>query len=157
MARERPLEIITLPNVLKARLGGMAPPSAAVTAAADAALATLKQEFKSWMAEEVARLNDARDRWAAIGDSAESRRVLAIAATHFQGAATGFEYPLPARIAASLADLCALPPAKTLPAKLVSAHLDAIRAIMRTGSREKTDPVGMALIAELEAQVAATA
>ena len=40
-----------------------------------------------------------------------------------------------------------------MPLSLIDAHVDAARAIVRTGIRDAAHPVGLALVGELESRV----
>jgi hypothetical protein len=68
MARQKPIEIITPPNVLKAKVGGALPAvDQRAIARAEAALEKLSDQFNDWIGEELNRLIEAWDAYEATG------------------------------------------------------------------------------------------
>jgi chemotaxis protein histidine kinase CheA len=121
---------------------------------AEAALDTLKSNFSDWIADDVKSLLTVRARYAQTPD-AESRAALMRAAHDIKGQAATFNYPLIARVAASLAKLIsALPQNQIVPQGLVDAHVDAIQVIHRTQTGE--DKIALTLCAELDKRVEET-
>ncbi len=63
MARQKPIEVITPPNMLKAKIGGAMPAlDQRAIARAEAALEKMSDQFADWINEELAHLLKA---WAA--------------------------------------------------------------------------------------------
>ena len=63
MARQKPIEVITPPNMLKTKVGGALPAlDQRAIAKAEAALEKMSDQFAEWIKEELARLLEA---WAA--------------------------------------------------------------------------------------------
>jgi chemotaxis protein histidine kinase CheA len=154
MARQLPIEIFMPPNILKAKVGSaFGGIDMGAIKRAEAAMETLKVEFDDWLATDVARLGEARDRFAS-GASSPSREDLFRAAHDLKGQADTFEYPMIARMAASLTKLIdATGAAAVLPLGLVDAHVAAIRVVFRDKIKTTTDPVATVLVDELEARV----
>ncbi|MGH6828673.1 MAG: Hpt domain-containing protein [Rhizomicrobium sp.] len=153
MAREQPIELFMPPNLLKAKVGagGFSP---AAIARAETAMATLKDNFESWMQADVRRLDVAHGLYAEKSD-ARTLRDLLRAAHDLKGQAGTFDYPLIARVAGSLCNLIQdLAPGRELSRALVDAHVNAIQAIYRDGAVEATTDVALALAVELETRVA---
>ncbi|HEY0267557.1 MAG TPA: Hpt domain-containing protein [Rhizomicrobium sp.] len=154
MKRQHPIELFMPPNMLKAKVGGgLGGIDMAAMKRAEAAMDGLKSEFGDWIADDVRALVAARARHAKTPD-AESRAALLRAAHDIKGQAPTFNYPLIARVAASLSRLIGeLPPAAALPAGLVDAHVGAIQVIHRQGLQTADDKTALALCAELDARV----
>jgi HPt (histidine-containing phosphotransfer) domain-containing protein len=154
MARKQPIELFMPPNMLKAKVGGGAGgPDIAAMERADQALTGLQSEFDGWVAEDVRALTAAR---AACADGLETggRDALLRTAHDMKGQAATFNYPLIARVAASLSRLVdELPRDMPLPLPLVDAHVDAILAIHKTKLQQAGDNTAQALCAELDARV----
>jgi chemotaxis protein histidine kinase CheA len=158
MAREQPIELFMPPNMLKAKVGGTVIGGLDVAAMkrAEAAMETLKADFGDWVGDDVARLGDCRDRFAALRD-AETRDDLLRASHDIMGQATTFEFPLVARVATSLCSVIdALPSPDALPLVLVDAHVSAIRVIFRDNIKDETNRTAVELVEELEARAAET-
>jgi chemotaxis protein histidine kinase CheA len=157
MPKQLPIEIFMPPNILKAKVGSGVPGlDAAAVKRAEAAIAELKEEFSGWMAEDVTRLSKARDAFAGSRSQA-NYGALYRAAHDLKGQGATFDFPMVARIAASicrLTDGTADPNA--LPLSLVDAHVDAIKVAVRDNIRDVGDgtAAAAALAQELEFQVA---
>jgi len=147
-------EFIQPPNLLKAKLGGgdgFALDAAAIKRA-EQAMVTLKQEFSDWIAQDIAHLASAFARFVA-GRSMETAEALFRAAHDLKGQATTFEYPLVARVAASLSKLMdELPARDEAPLPLVAAHVDAIHVIHRDKIKDISNLTALTLVEELEAR-----
>ena len=154
MARQKPIEVITPPNMLKAKIGGALPPlDHNAIARAEAALKKLSVEFDVWIVEELNRLLEA---WAvfenAPGDAAAKfefhRR-----AHDLKGLAPTYGYPLVGRICATLCKLTGDEHGDiTAPVSLLRAHVDAVTAAVHGKIMGADHPVGLALASELEDQ-----
>lgn len=154
MARQLPIEIFMPPNILKAKVGSaIGGIDMAAIRRAEAAMETLKAEFHDWLADDVGKLCASRD---AFAEAATPERLgdLFRAAHDLKGQADTFEFPIVARIAASLTKLiegCGA--ASETPLGLVDAHVAAIRVVFRDKIKSATDPVATVLVQELEARV----
>jgi len=154
MARKQPIELFMPPNMLKAKVGGGAggPDLAAIKRAEDA-MQALEGEFGDWLATDVMALTDARARYAATAD-VEARNALLRTAHDIKGQAPTFNYPLIARVAASLSRLIGELPSNTaIPLNLVDAHVNAILVIHKHKMQDTNDKTAQALCAELDARV----
>lgn len=155
MARQLPIEIFMPPNILKAKVGSaFGGIDMAAIKRAEAAMETLKAEFADWLADDVAKLGECRDRFAAAPATAAAREDLFRAAHDLKGQADTFEYPMIARIASSLTKLIdGLAPTAELPVGLVDAHVAAIRVVFRDKIKTTSDATAKILTEELEARV----
>ncbi len=154
MAKQLPIEIFMPPNVLKAKVGSAGGDiDTAALLRAEAAMEVLKLKFSDWVAADVQRLGECRDRFASQPDQA-ARDELFRAAHDLKGQATTFEYPMISRIAASMTRLLdRLKPAETAPLGLIDAHVAAIRVIFRDKIRTASDRMSVVVADELEARV----
>jgi HPt (histidine-containing phosphotransfer) domain-containing protein len=154
MARKPPIELFMPPNMLKAKVGGgLGGPDMAAIKRAETAMEGLKNEFSDWIADDVAMLMAARTRYAETPD-ADARSALLRAAHDIKGQAPTFNYPMIARVAASLSHLIAeLPPQAKVPLHLVDAHVNAILVMHKQGLRDTKDKTAQALCTELDARV----
>jgi len=154
MARQHPIELFMPPNMLKAKVGGG--PGGIDTAAvkrAEAAMETLTSEFSDWIADDVSVLIAARARYAKTPDS-EARAALLRAAHDIKGQAPTFNYPLIARVAASLSRMIGeLSAGIPIPLNLVDAHVSAIQVIHKHKMQDTNDKTAQILCAELDARV----
>jgi hypothetical protein len=103
---------------------------------AEQALALLSDEFASWMEEEGERLDLARNTVKTTGFTLETREALFFAAHDIRGDAETLGYPGLTMPAESLCRLIEhTRDMKRIPIELVDQHVDAVRAIIREGSR----------------------
>jgi chemotaxis protein histidine kinase CheA len=103
---------------------------------AERALALLSGEFASWMEEEGERLDQARNTVKAAGFTMATREALFFAAHDIRGDAETLGYPGLTMPAESLCRLIEhTRDMKRIPIELVDRHVDAVRAIIREGSR----------------------
>jgi hypothetical protein len=155
MTKGHPIELFMPPNMLKAKVGGsITGIDLSAIKRAEAAMETLKTEFHDWVSADVAKLNAARDAFAAKPDP-DSREKLYRISLDITGQAQTFEFPLVGRIAKSLYDMvAAVPDPADVPIPLVDAHVDAIRIIFRDNVKNETNPMALELARELEARVA---
>jgi chemotaxis protein histidine kinase CheA len=154
MARQQPIELFMPPNMLKAKVGGgLGGIDMAAMKRAEAAMEELKSEFGDWIADDVKALLTARARFAKTPD-VEARAALLRAAHDIKGQAPTFNFPLIARVAASLSRMIGELPAGTpIPLNLVDAHVSAIQVIHKNGLQDTGDKTAQALCAELDARV----
>jgi chemotaxis protein histidine kinase CheA len=154
MARKQPIELFMPPNMLKAKVGGgSGGPDLAAMQRAEAAMEELKSEFSDWIAEDVKILTLSRAAYAA-SSSAETRATLLRAAHDIKGQAPTYNYPLIARVAASLSRMIGeLPVTAAVPLNLIDAHVTAIQVIHKNAMKDSGDKIAQALCAELDARV----
>lgn len=154
MVRQYPIEIITPPNILKAKVGGsvVVLDSAAIKRA-ETAMQSLKANFEDWVGEDVAHLVSARDGFVSQPDG-QSRAALMRASHDIKGQGLTFGFPFVARVAASLCTMLDAVAMRDIPLPLLDAHVDAIRVVMRDQIKGQSDQVATALVTELEARVA---
>lgn len=154
MARKPPIELFMPPNMLKAKVGGgSGGPDMAAMSRAEAAMEELKSEFSDWIAQDVKTLTAARARYAATPDAA-ARDALLRRAHDIKGQAPTYNYPLIARVAASLSRMIGeLPSGTAIPLPLIDAHVDAIQVIHKNVMQDSGNKTAQALCAELDARV----
>ena len=148
-------QMIPAPNTLRLKVGGrLGAIDPAAIAKAEAALKSLSGNFAEWLADEVAKLEAARQRIRTEGLTPEAGENLYLRAHDLKGLGATYEYPLVTRIAGSLCKLIDDPGKRTeAPLFLVDAHIDAIKAAVKGGIQSDTHPVGQALVTELEQRV----
>ena len=154
MGNRQPIELFMPPNMLKAKVGGgLGGADVAAMKRAELAMEELKSEFSGWIAEDVKKLIEARNRYSQAADDV-TRAALLRAAHDIKGQAPTFHYPLIARAAASLSRLIGeLLPGTAIPLTLVDAHVDAIQVIHKLAIQDTNDRTALALCAELDARV----
>jgi hypothetical protein len=154
MARQKPIEVITPPNVLKAKIGGPLPAvDQKAIARAEAALEKLSDQFGDWLGEELTRLIEAWASYEATGGSPAARYELHRRAHDLKGLAPTYGYPLVGRICSTLCKLTSDEHGDiTAPAALLKAHVDGVTAAVHGKVKGADHPVGLALAAELEEQ-----
>ncbi|HEY2035249.1 MAG TPA: Hpt domain-containing protein [Rhizomicrobium sp.] len=151
MIKQKPIEIFTPPNILKAKVGGSGfGLDSAALRRAEAAMENLKSEFAEWMNTDIEKLAESRDAYAG-GPNANTKGQLFRASHDLKGQALTFEHPVVARMAASLCKL--LDGTPNTPLLLVDAHVNAIKILVRQNVRDVSDPTTNAVAAELEQQV----
>ena len=156
MARQKPIEVITPPNVLKTKIGGALPAlDQKAIARAEAALAKLSDQFGDWVNEELNKLLEA---WAAYEKSqtASTKNELHRRAHDLKGLAPTYGYPLVGRVCATLCKLTGDEYGDiSAPIALLKAHVDAVKAAVNGKIMGADHPVGLTLANELEAQTKA--
>lgn len=138
--------VIVPPNRLKAvvsRSGDSAEIAMDPIARAETALGQIKGEFRNWMSVECDTLESVRATIHAGGANEESIERLFNAAHDIVGHAGVFGYPLAGKIADSLCRLISrsAEPVK-IPAALIDAHVDSVRAVVREGVHEANNRTG---------------
>ncbi|WP_375284452.1 Hpt domain-containing protein [Marinicauda pacifica] len=156
-SREKPIEIITPPNMLRVKVGGRLPAAdPEAIARAEKALDQLSGEFGNWLGQEVDKLEAALKDVKTHGLAGDHGDALFTVAHDLRGLGSTYEFPLVTRIAASLARLIETPEKRsTVPTPLAEAHVHAIRAALIQNIRTDQDPVGRQLAEELETRVVA--
>jgi hypothetical protein len=148
--------MIQPPNTLRMKLGGgrLGAIDPAAIAKAEAALKSLSGNFAEWLADEVTKLENARQRVRTEGMTVEAAENLYLRAHDLKGLGATYEYPLVTRIAGSLCKLIDDPAKRTeAPLFLIDAHIDAVKAAVKGGIQSDTNPIGRALVSELEQRV----
>ena len=153
MARQQPIELITPPNILKAKAGGGGGLDLDAIARAESAVQALSGEFRGWTAQDVERLALAH-RSHVKDPAAQTRAALLRAAHDLKGQAASFGFPLLGRVAWSLSRLLGeMPENQDLPAGLVDAHVDAVQVIFRENITDGNDAIARLLCTELDTRV----
>jgi HPt (histidine-containing phosphotransfer) domain-containing protein len=154
MARQKPIEVITPPNVLKTKIGGALPAlDQKAIARAEAALAKLTDQFADWVNEELARLLEAWAIFEASPNSPQAKNELHRRAHDLKGLAPTYGYPLVGRICATLCKLTGDEHGEiAAPVSLLKAHVDGVKAAVNGKIMGANHPIGLALAAELEQQ-----
>jgi HPt (histidine-containing phosphotransfer) domain-containing protein len=120
------------------------------------AMEGLRREFSDWLAEDIATLAKTFAVFAKA-PTADNAGALFRAAHDLKGQATTFEYPLIARVAASLAKLMdGMQSWEAAPLPLVAAHVDAIHVIHRDKIKDISNRIALTLAEELEGRVLKT-
>ena len=155
MSQSNPGQMISVPNTLKAKIGGrFGGIDPASLAKAEAALKGLADNFGQWMDDELTKLAAARDRIRAEGYNAETAENLYFRAHDLKGLGATYGFPLVTRIAGSLCRLIDDPATRLrAPPVLLDAHIDAINASVRGKICDADHPVGKTLVEELERRV----
>jgi hypothetical protein len=153
------VQVIQTPNTLRlkvgSRFGGI---DAAAIAKAEAALKSLSGNFAEWLNEELAKLDGARARIHTDGLTTETAELLYLRAHDLKGLGATYEFPIVTRLAGSLCKLIDDEDKRlSAPMFLVDAHIDAIKAAVRSDIRDDSHPVGRKLAEELEERVKAYA
>ena len=155
--REKPIEIINPPNMLRVKVGGRIPAAdPEAIARAEKALDQLSSEFGAWLGQEVDKLEAALGRTRTEGLEGEAGDALFTVAHDLRGLGSTYHFPLVTRIAASLARLIETPEKRAgIPMSLAEAHVHSIRAALNQNIRTDDDAVGRQLAEELETRVLA--
>ncbi len=123
---------------------------------AEAALEALSINFDEWMAGEIERLDGARIAGRRDGYTEASLDTLFLRAHDVKGVGTTYGYPLITALGAQLCRLLDNPEgrraARETPA-LIDAHVDGMRAILRSNLKDADDRTGLALVRELKSRV----
>ncbi|MEM6625981.1 MAG: hypothetical protein AAGB25_02440 [Pseudomonadota bacterium] len=156
MPKEKPIEIFTPPNALKAKIGGaLSPIDRNAIAKAERALADLSNQFQDWMEDEIDKIEAAWSNYEAAADKVDAVSHVYGCAHDIKGLAPTYEYPFVSRVASSLCNLTSDElDRKTCPPGLMKAHVDAMRAAVKSQIKELDHPVGSMLLAELEERAA---
>jgi chemotaxis protein histidine kinase CheA len=144
-------ELISPPHELRRAIAsGPASVGDDPVARAEQALAQLACNFSVWMEEEGERLDQARNAVKAAGLTGATRDALFLAAHDIRGDAETFGYPGLAALAESLCRLIEhTRDMRRIPMTLVDQHVNAVRAIIREGSRPHAGATIAALTGKL--------
>jgi hypothetical protein len=149
-------QMIQPPNALRLKVGGgrLGAIDPAAIAKAEAALKSLASNFSQWLADEITKLDAARQQVRALGATVETMENLYLRAHDLKGLGTTYGYQLITRIAGSLCRLIDDKEKRAhAPLELVDAHIDAIKAAVRDDIKGDDHPVGRVLVEELERRV----
>ena len=158
MSQQNPGQMIQPTNALRLKVGGgrLGAIDPAAIAKAEAALKSLASNFTQWLADEITKLEAARQQVKTEGATPETMENLYLRAHDLKGLGTTYGYQLITRIAGSL---CRMIDEKEKRAntslELVDAHIDAIKAAVRDDIKSDDHPVGSVLVEELERRVKA--
>ena len=148
-------QVIQVPNTLKLKVGGRfggIDPTA--IAKAEAALKSLSSNFAEWLNDEITKLEASRSRIRSEGWSTETAENLYLRAHDLKGLGTTYEFPLITRIAGSLCKMIDDPQTRlNAPMNIIDGHIDAIKACVRDGIKDASNPVGKMLAEDLEGRV----
>ena len=152
-------EVIIPPNLLRAKVGSSGGKLAIdpdILKRAEKAMVDLSQEFSGWLTQDIQALSQAFIDFSK-SPTADNAGSLFRAAHDLKGQATTFEYPLIARVAASLAKLMdGMQSWDASPLPLVAAHIDAIHVIHRERIKDISNRTALVLAEELEGRVIKT-
>ena len=139
---------------LSAKVGRVPTFDPQALARAEAALNDLSSQFDDWMKAEADKLGEARDIAQSGGWTDTALSEIFTRAHDIKGLGTTYKFPIASKLAGSLCLILEAPrdalDRKAL-ARLVSGHVDTIRAVGRDGVRDETHPVARALLGELSA------
>ena len=156
MGKQKPLEVITPPNMLRVKVGGRVGFDTKAIERAEAALNSMSGQFSEWLQQEITSLEACRQAARAEGLTGEAGEALYARAHDLKGLGTTYDFPIVTRMGASLSRLIETRELRNIvPLPLVEAHVDAIKAAVRDGVKDVDHPVGAALVAELESRVEA--
>ncbi|MBA4802833.1 MAG: Hpt domain-containing protein [Euryhalocaulis sp.] len=156
MGKQKPLEVITPPNMLRVKVGGRVGFDSKAIERAEAALNSMSGQFSEWLQQEITSLEACRQAARTEGLTGEAGEALYARAHDLKGLGTTYDFPIVTRMGASLSRLIETRELRNIvPLPLVEAHVDAIKAAVRDGVKDVDHPVGAALVAELESRVEA--
>ena len=152
-----PAQVIRPPNTLRLKVGGgFGGIDANAIAKAEEALKAMSAQFGQWLQDEINKLDAAQAAIRAEGLNAQTAEGLYFRAHDLKGLGATYQYPLVTRLAGSLCKLLDDPTKRvSAPVRLLDAHIDAIKAVVRDQIQTDDHPVGRALAETLEAEVAA--
>lgn len=152
-----PAQVIRPPNTLRLKVGGgFGGIDANAIAKAEAALKAMSAQFGQWLQDEITKLDAAQAAIRAEGLNAQTAEALYFRAHDLKGLGTTYQYPLVTRLAGSLCKLLDEPGKRTeAPVRLLNAHIDAIKAVVRDEIQTDDHPTGRVLAETLEAEVTA--
>ena len=152
-----PAQVIRPPNTLRLKVGGgFGGIDANAIAKAEAALKAMSAQFGQWLQDEITKLDAAQTAIRNEGLNAQTAEALYFRAHDLKGLGTTYQYPLVTRLAGSLCKLLDEPGKRTeAPVRLLNAHIDAIKAVVRDEIQTDDHPTGRVLAETLEAEVTA--
>ena len=154
MPKQKPLEVITPPNMLKVKVGGKVGFDSRAVERAEAALKSMSVQFEDWLGREVDALRDAWNVAKKEGLQSTAGENVYSCAHDLKGLGVTYGYPIISRMGGSLSRLLETHELRgVVPEHLVEAHVAAIRAAVRDKVTDVDHPVGRALVTELEDRV----
>lgn len=151
-----PAQVIRPPNTLRMKVGGgFGGINAEAIAKAEEALKGMSAQFGQWLQDEITKLEAAQNAIRAEGLNSQTAEALYFRAHDLKGLGSTYQYPLVTRLAGSLCKLLDDPTRRAeAPVRLLDAHIDAIRAVVRDQIQTDEHPTGRVLAEALEAEVA---
>lgn len=151
-----PAQVIRPPNTLRMKVGGgFGGINAEAIAKAEEALKGMSAQFGQWLQDEINKLEAAQNAIRAEGLNSQTAEALYFRAHDLKGLGSTYQYPLVTRLAGSLCKLLDDPTRRAeAPVRLLDAHIDAIRAVVRDQIQTDEHPTGRVLAEALEAEVA---
>ncbi|GBF57074.1 hypothetical protein PbB2_00733 [Candidatus Phycosocius bacilliformis] len=149
------VEFISPPNRLKAKLGNrLGGFDAAAIARAEAALASMSDQFAGWLNDELTKLEAAYSVVKQAGSGEHELEEFYRRAHDLKGLGTTYGFPIVSQFAASLCKLIDSPEGRAkAPRQILDAHVGAIVAAVRQNIKDSEHPIGRALLTELQTQV----
>ena len=150
------VEFITPPNRLKSRLGrSLGAFDATAIARAEAAMASMSDQFGEWLVDEVSKLEIAHAAISVDGSGERELEEFYRCAHDLKGLGTTYGYPIISQFAGSLCKLLDNPEGRArAPRQILSGHVAAIVASVKQKITTSDHPLGNALLQELQGQVA---
>lgn len=151
-----PAQVIRPPNTLRMKVGGgFGGINAEAIAKAEEALKGMSAQFGQWLQDEITKLEAAQNAIRGEGLNSQTAEALYFRAHDLKGLGSTYQYPLVTRLAGSLCKLLDDPARRAeAPVRLLDAHIDAIRAVVRDQIQTDEHPTGRVLAEALEAEVA---
>jgi len=148
-------QVIRPPNNLRLKVGNkFGGIDAVAIAKAEEALKQMSAQFGQWLQDEIVKLDKAQTDIREKGYTPETAEYLYFRAHDLKGLGTTYQYPLVTRLAASLCKMMDDGEKRMkAPVRLIDAHIDAIKAVVRDEIQTEHHPVGRVLADTLEAQV----
>jgi hypothetical protein len=149
------VQFFTPPNRLKAKLGkSIGTFDADAIARAEAAMASLSDQFGGWLIEELSKLEAAHKMISAVGSGEAELEEFYRRAHDLKGLGTTYGYPIVSQFAGSLCRLLDSPEARSkAPRTILDGHVAAIIASVKQKITTSDHPMGKALLNELHGQV----
>ena len=148
------VEHFTPPNRLKLKLGkSIGAFDAAALARAEAAMASMSDQFGDWLNDEMNKLEIAHKAVNLEGSGDVELEEFYRRAHDLKGLGTTYGYPIVTEFAGSLCRLLDSPKARQLaPRQILDAHVAAILASVKQKVTTAEHPMGKALLNELRGQ-----
>jgi HPt (histidine-containing phosphotransfer) domain-containing protein len=145
----------TPPNRLKIKLGGRVGAfDASAIARAEAAMASMSDQFAGWLDEELEKLEAAHSAVSAKDSGEFELEEFYRRAHDLKGLGTTYGFPIVSQFAASLCKLLDSQEARARAPRMVfDGHVAAIIASVRQNITTSEHPMGAALLIELQGQV----
>lgn len=145
----------TPPNRLKAKLGkSLGAFDAGAIARAEAAMASMSDQFGGWLIEELSKLEAAHKIISTPGSGEAQLEEFYRRAHDLKGLGTTYGYPIVSQFAGSLCKLLDSPDARArAPRQILDSHVAAIVASVKQKITTTEHPMGKALLIELQGQV----